>query len=140
MFIDTRAIDYALTEPIKDRVEARVHAALYGVTGAFHRVMVRLQDVNAVRGGVDKRCSIVVALHGRPVAIADATDVNLYRAIDEAARRVRRIALRAAKRNLSRERREAQRPGALMANWSLASMPKRGSHARSLARAGAGRG
>ena len=114
MFIDTRAIDYSLTQPIKDRVEARVAAALAGVTGSLHKVMVRLQDVNALRGGIDKRCRIIVAMYGRAVAVADATRSDLYAAIDEAARRIRRIVLRASKQHLARERRDPQRPGVLV--------------------------
>jgi ribosome-associated translation inhibitor RaiA len=114
MFIDTRAIGFPLTDAIVSHVEARVESAL----GAFSRwvltVTVRLDDVNADRGGIDKRCAIVVALRRRGTAVAEAIDDNLYRAIDEAASRVRTSVARSAKRHLSRERRDAQRPGALM--------------------------
>jgi ribosome-associated translation inhibitor RaiA len=77
------------------------------------RVTVRLDDVNSDRGGIDKRCSIVVALRRHGVEIAEAIDTDLYAAINEAATRARRSVIRTAKRQLTLARRDAQRPGAL---------------------------
>lgn len=114
MLIDTRAIGFPLTEPIEDRVQARVTAALAGATGSFRKVTVRLRDVNSARGGVEKRCRIVVATHGRAVAVADAIHSDLYVAIDAAARRLRRVITRASNQQLTQERRDPQRPGALV--------------------------
>ena len=114
MFIDTRAMGFPLTDAIVRHVESRMESAL----GAFSRwvlkVTVRLDDVNADRGGIDKRCSVVVALRRHGVEVAEATDADLYAAVDEAASRIRRSVARSAKRHLSRERRDPQRPGALL--------------------------
>ena len=74
----------------------------------------RLQDVNANRGGIDKRCSVVVALRRHGVVAAEETHADLYVAIDTVAHRLRRAVKRNVKRHLSRERKDPQRPGALV--------------------------
>ena len=113
MFIDTRAIDFPITDAILRHVESRVESALGPVARWVTTVTARLEDVNAVRGGVDKRCRLVVALRRRGVVVAEATDADLYAAVDEAASRMRRSALRAVTRHIPRERKDPQRPGAL---------------------------
>lgn len=114
MFIDTRAMEFALTDAIVSHVEARVEQALGAMARWVLRVTVRLEDVNADRGGVDKRCSIVVAIRRRGVIVVEGTDENLYVAVDKAASRARRTAMRTVSRHLARERRDPQRPGALI--------------------------
>ena len=114
MLIDTRAIGFTLTDAIVRHVEARLESSLGAFARRIVKVTVRLDDVNGTRGGVDKRCSVVVALRRHGVEIAQAVDADLYRAIDEAARRIRRPVKRAAKSHVGRERRNPQRPGALV--------------------------
>jgi putative sigma-54 modulation protein len=114
MMIDTRTMGFALTDAILRHVQARVESALRPFSRWLLKATVRLKDVNADHGGDDKWCSIVVALRRHGVEIAEATDANLYAAVDEAANRIRRSVRRATKRHLGRERRDPQRPGALM--------------------------
>ncbi len=114
MFIDVRAIGFPLTDAILRHVESRLEAALGPFARSVVTVTVRLQDVNASRGGIDKRCGVVVALRGRGVVTAEVTDGDLYAAVDAVARRARRAVKRAVKRHLSRERKDPQRPGALV--------------------------
>src|SRR5690349_14966393 len=114
MLIETRAMGFALTDAILRHVETRVESALGPFSAWVLRATVRLEDVNADRGGDDKRCGIVVALRRRGVAIADATKSDLYVAVDEAADRVRRSVQRSIRRHLSRDRRDRQRRGALV--------------------------
>src|SRR5688500_10861867 len=114
MLIDTRTIGFPLTDALVQHVEARVESALGPFSCRVLKVTVRLDDINGSRGGVDKRCSVVVALRRHGVEVAEAVDADLYRAIDEAAARIRRSVARAAKAHLSRERRDPQRPGALV--------------------------
>jgi ribosome-associated translation inhibitor RaiA len=104
MFIDTRAIGFDLTGSILRHVESRVEAALGPVARWVLTVTARLEDVNADRGGIDKRCSLVVALRRRGVVVAEATDGDLYAAVDEAAGRARRAVTRAVKRHAARDR------------------------------------
>jgi ribosome-associated translation inhibitor RaiA len=114
VFIDTRAIDFPLTDAILRHVESRVESALGPVARWVMAVTARLEDVNASRGGIDKRCRLVASLRRRGVVVAEATDTDLYAAVDEAAGRIRRSALRALARRVPRERKDPQRPGALV--------------------------
>lgn len=114
MDIDIRAIGFELTPALAQRAEARVRAALSAVGDRTTGATVRLDDVNGDHGGVDKRCRVVVALAGHGTAVATATAADLYAAIDEAARRLRRSARRALTRHVGRERKDPQRPGTLV--------------------------
>ena len=114
MLIDTRAIGFTLTDAILRHVEARLEVALGPFSRWVGKATVRLEDINADRGGDDKPCSIVVALRRHGVEVAEATNADLYAAVDEAANRIRRMVRRATKRHLSRDRRDPQRPGALV--------------------------
>ena len=114
MFIDTRTMGFTLTDAIRRHVESRVEAALAPVARRVSSVTVRLEDVNADRGGVDKRCRVVAALRRQGVIVAEATETDLYAAVDEAAGRIRRSALRVLTRHIPRERKDPQRPGALV--------------------------
>jgi ribosomal subunit interface protein len=115
MFIDARAIGFPLTDAIQRHVESRLESALGPFARSVVKVTARLQDVNASRGGIDKRCSVVVALRRRGVVAVEETHADLYVAVDMVVHRLRRAVKRAVKRRLSRERKDPQRPGALVA-------------------------
>ena len=114
MLIDTRTMGFTLTDAILRHVEARVWSALGPFSRWVLKVTVRLEDVNADRGGIDKRCSIVVALRGQQVEVAESTAADLYAAVDEATSRIRRSVVRGTKRHLTRGRKDIRRPGALV--------------------------
>lgn len=114
MLINTRSRGFPLTDAIIRHVEAKVESALGPFARRIVNVTVRVEDVNADRGGIDKRCSIVVALRSGQTEVAEAVAADLYDAIDEAARRIRRQTARVTKLYLTRDRRDAQRPGTLL--------------------------
>jgi ribosome-associated translation inhibitor RaiA len=114
MLIDTRAIDFPLTRAIQSHVESRVRAALAPLSRRVLAVTARLEDVNAGRGGVDKRCRLVAAFRHHDPVVVEAIDTDLYAAVDAAAHRCRRAALRTLRRHLARQRKDPQRPGALV--------------------------
>jgi len=119
MNIDIRTFGFALTNAIRAHVRGRVEAALGWAGDAVGVVTVRLDDVNADRGGIDKRCRIVAPLRGRRTAcVADVVSNDLYAAVDEAAARVRRVAGRRLARRITLERKDPQRPGTLVAAGS----------------------
>jgi ribosomal subunit interface protein len=115
MWIEIRALGFALTDAIRAHADSRLAAALRPFTGGVVRVTARLEDVNADRGGVDKRCAVVAHLRGRETVVADAVHEDLYAAIDHAADRARRAVRRLLARRIARERKDPQRPGALVA-------------------------
>src|SRR4051812_2472802 len=110
MLIDTRAMGFALTNSILRHVESRVKSALGPFAERVRCATVRLNDVNADRGGEDMRCRIVVAIRRQGVEVVESTRSDLYAAVDEAASRIRRSVKRATKRHLSHERQDRQRP------------------------------
>lgn len=115
MTINIRAINFPITEAIHEWARARVTSALRPFEDSVQRVFVRLQDINSPnRGGVDKRCSIVIAIRGHGGVVTESVDQDLYRAIDDAAARVRRTVARIARRRRTQERADVQRPGALL--------------------------
>jgi putative sigma-54 modulation protein len=116
MLIETRAIDFPLTDAIQRHVESRVEAALGPVARWVRGVTARLEDINADRGGIDKRCRLVAALRRHGVVVAEATHTDLYAAVDEAAGRIRRSATRAVTRRMPRERKDPQQSGVLVGN------------------------
>ena len=103
-----------MSEAILRHVESRLESALGPFARSVVRITARMQDVNANRGGIDKRCGVVVALRRHGVVTAEVTDQNLYVAVDAVAHRIRRVVKRAVKRHVSRERKDRQRPGALL--------------------------
>jgi ribosome-associated translation inhibitor RaiA len=116
MRIDVRAFQFPLTPAIERHARMRVEAALSPIAmQVIEPVIVRLEDINADHGGIDKRASVSVRLTGRrPVIVADAVDADLYLAIDVAVSRIRRAALRSVARARGLQRKHAQRPGTLV--------------------------
>lgn len=114
MFIDIRAIGFSLTDALRRHVQARLAGVLEPFARRVVKITARLEDVNASRGGIDKRCSVVVAMRRRNVVVAEATHADLYVAVDEVADRIRRSVKRVAKRHIHGERMDRQRPGALL--------------------------
>jgi ribosomal subunit interface protein len=105
MLIDTRTIGFPLTDAILRHVEARFETALGPFAGSVLKASIRLEDINADHGGIDKRCSVVVSLRRRTMIIAEALDRDLYAAIDQAATRVRRSVRKAISQVHDRQRR-----------------------------------
>ncbi len=114
MLTEIRALSFAPTDAIHRYVESRIESALGAFARRIMNVTVRLEDINAQRGGIDKRCHIVVTLRRHGLAIAEATKADLYVAIDEAAARVRRIVVRQISQHIRRQRSNPQRPGAMV--------------------------
>lgn len=114
MLIETRAMDFTLTDSLRNHVESRVTAALAPVDRWVVSVTARLEDVNADHGGVDKRCKLVIGLRKYGTLVAEATESDLYVAIDQAADRIRTSAVKAVRRHTPAERHDRQRPGALV--------------------------
>jgi ribosomal subunit interface protein len=90
MRFDIRSMNFPMTPAIEgyvartlERVVRRNRRHLAGGT-------VRLSDVNAERGGVDKECRVFVWLrHGGTITIK-AAHADLYAAIDQAAHKLSR--------------------------------------------------
>ena len=75
-------------EAERGRVERRLGFALGRFGDHIRRVDVHLVDVNGPRGGVDKRCRIVVEVPGHGPVVVEEAGGNLVAVIDRAADRV----------------------------------------------------
>ena len=113
MLIDTRAIGFSLTDALQRYVEYRVELALGPLAHHVLKATVRLEDVNAGRGGIDKRCGVIVALRHNRTVIAEAVNADMYAAIDAAVTRARNGIVRRLTRSARLRRQLAQRPMAL---------------------------
>lgn len=111
MHVTVRGRHIDMSEPLRLHAERRTRFA----TGAFHERIESLDiciaDVNGPRGGVDKRCAIVVTFRSGGSVLARGVDADAYFAVDRAAARVRTLL---ARRNGVRtaSRRPAHRPSA----------------------------
>ena len=114
MRIETRTIGFSSTPAIRRHVEARVESALRPAARRVSVVTARLEDVNADRGGADKRCLLVAVMPRSGAVVAQATHADLYIAVNEAAARLRRSALRLHTRRVPRRREGPRRSGALL--------------------------
>lgn len=88
MRLDIRGLKMEVTEALREHIERRVDFALSRYAASIDRVDVRVTDINAAKGGVDKQCRIRAS--GRPswqVYVSD-TEADLYAAIDRAADRI----------------------------------------------------
>lgn len=89
-----------LDESLRASLELRMRFALSRFNQRIRDVVVTLEDMNGPRGGVDKRCQVVVQLSPRGRVAIDEREANFESAIAHAAER----AGRAVGRELARRR------------------------------------
>jgi hypothetical protein len=107
MQIDIRSLNGRVNESQHAHVERRLLYTLGRFGNRVRRVMLRLEDLNGPRGGLDKRCHIEARLAGRGVLVVDVRDVELEPAVSRAAERMARRVREelAARRDVRRRRR-----------------------------------
>ena len=109
-----------VTTGLREYIDRRLYFALGRFDTAIDNVSVRVGDVNGPRGGVDKRCRIVVALRApgsNPITVDD-NDEDLRAAVARASNRAGRTVARAVQRK--RCKRTHQRRRMLAENAALA--------------------
>ncbi len=81
-----------VTTELHEYIDRCLYFALGRFGPAIDHVAVRIGDVNGPRGGVDKRCQIVVKLQspGCPPVVIDENDETLHAAISHASDRAGR--------------------------------------------------
>jgi ribosomal subunit interface protein len=94
--------EFKPTAAIRQHVERRMAQALEAAARAVTEAVVRLRDLNAGRGGVDKSCRVFVALPGGGSVAVAAVHRDLYAAVDAAAAKLRRAVLRRLRRRRTR--------------------------------------
>ncbi|MBN1854400.1 MAG: hypothetical protein JW829_16840, partial [Pirellulales bacterium] len=83
MHITTTTNGVALEKDLQEFIDLRLHFALGRFADIIDRVSIRIEDTNGPRGGIDKRCRIVVKLRGfqREQVTIDDHDTNSYAAV-----------------------------------------------------------
>lgn len=89
---------FKLTTELQEHVDRRVRFALGRFGTVVDRVDVSLSDVNGPRGGLDKRCQIVVKTRGAGEVVVDDHDRDLYAAVSRASDRIGRAVARTLER------------------------------------------
>ncbi|MEW5890321.1 MAG: HPF/RaiA family ribosome-associated protein [Pseudomonadota bacterium] len=94
MQFDIRTQGFDLTDALRQHAERRLTCALSRFHGRLGRVSMWLTDYNGPRGGVDKRCLLLVRIAGAPEVLITELSKDLYIAIDRAADRAGRTVAR----------------------------------------------
>lgn len=94
MQIDIQSQGFSLTPALSGYADNRINYALRFASDRITRLIVRLSDINGVRGGKDKRCLVELRLKGAPGIVVEDVEEDLYAAIDRATERARRALVR----------------------------------------------
>jgi putative sigma-54 modulation protein len=111
MTIDIRFRGLASSEALRAHIIRRIEFQLSRLGRALSDVAVRLSDVNGPKGGVDKRCHLVLHRPGHAPLTIDEVSVDAYSAADIAVER----AVLAVERGRERDRAVRRRAGAARA-------------------------
>lgn len=98
MELELHVRDACVVETLRRYVERRFAVTLRRFAHRVRRLRIFVADLNGPRGGVDKRCRILVEVEPSGSLVVEETDVHVYEAIDRAADRLRRRIRRALKR------------------------------------------
>lgn len=109
MRITVCGLGFELTDAIVRHVEGRIKLSLATASDRISAVSVRLADINGSRGGIDKRCRIVIWLRYLRTIVVEAVDPDLYTAVDAAASRAKESVWRHIKRRRTLRREYANR-------------------------------
>jgi putative sigma-54 modulation protein len=97
MQLDIRWKGTTKSQALSEHVLHRARFAFRPSADRVRQVVIRLEDMNGPRGGVDKRCSVeVVGSFG--IRVTEARDVDFRTAADRALEMAGRAALRAHER------------------------------------------
>lgn len=91
MVITIQSRSFSLTPALKTFIEGRMNFILARYGEKVSRIYVTLLDINGPKGGMDKRCRVLVKLDGCAPIILQETQEDLYDAILACGSRLRRI-------------------------------------------------
>lgn len=94
MKVTIHSSGFASTSAIEEYARRRIDVAFGRTSAPIRRIVVRLADINADRGGIDKRCQVQVQISRSADVHIEDTHSDLYfaisRAVDRAARTTQR--------------------------------------------------
>ena len=104
MELDVQARDFPLTEGLHAAIAAALRPYAAAFDEAVRKVAVRVYDLNGPRGGVDKRCQVVLKTDGTGPVIAVSVARDWRTALDQALARASRFLLRQWRRSADARR------------------------------------
>lgn len=115
MQIQTRCVHLDNSEHASQHAVDKFTAALSHFAYRIGAVDVRMDDLHGKRHGTERRCYIRVPINGAGEVIVEHVDPDIYHAIDEAARRVKRAIRRKVNRSRAYSHDKASDPRSLAA-------------------------
>ena len=110
MEIEIRVQGTDFADAIRRYAGRRIRFAVGRLAPRVGRVMVRISDINGVRGGVDQCCHITAEFPPKGQLVVDQVDADLFTAIDRASERIGEALRREIQRTRDgRTRRESVR-------------------------------
>lgn len=91
MQMQIRTLNLDASATVEQHARERLAAALDHFVGRTSGVDIRLEDLHGQRHGQEMRCTVRVHVNGAGVVMVEQIDSDLYRAIDQAAHRVKRV-------------------------------------------------
>ena len=88
------ARNFEITDSLREYAEYRLAFALSPFQDRIRGVVVILSDINGLRGGIDKHCSLQVRLRGSSELIIEETEVDIQIEIDISADPAKRVLAR----------------------------------------------
>jgi putative sigma-54 modulation protein len=88
MQIEIRTRDVAVTETMRTHIERRLDFALGRFAERIRRVRVTLGDLNGPKGGIGKKCQVIIWTIPPRTIVMEDQDSNIYAAIDRVADKV----------------------------------------------------
>ena len=98
MQVEIRGREIYITKTLRGHIERRLGFALRRFSRCIRKVLVRVRDLNGPKGGVDKDCHVAVIVSPSTTVIAEASDSNVYVAVDQVADKASRSVARQLKR------------------------------------------
>jgi putative sigma-54 modulation protein len=88
MEVEVRIQGTDLADAVRSYAARRIRFALGRFASRVGRIIIRISDINGVRGGVDQCCHISAELLPSGRVVSDQVDADLFNAIDRASDRV----------------------------------------------------
>jgi ribosome hibernation promoting factor len=81
MKVEVRIQGTDLVNAVRNYTARRLHFALGRFVSRIGRIVVRISDINGVRGGIDQSCHISAELQPSGRVVLDQTDADLFTAL-----------------------------------------------------------
>lgn len=94
MKFEVRCVHLDNSEHVDRHARERLSSALGNFAKRIERIDVLLDDLHGPKHGVERRCVVRVVIQGASDAQVQHIDADIYHAIDEAARRLKRTVRR----------------------------------------------